>query len=1113
MKNAAAHAYDVAVIGAGPVGCVAAVAHARRGARVALLEANPNSANRLAGEWLHPTALSILASFGISRPASGEIYPNGRGFAVFPEDGSDAIILPYAEGATGLSIDHERLVTHLRTQAAALSLVTYLPCVRATAIDGHDIHILDDATGPEILRAERIVGADGRNSLVRAAAGLQAPTLAISRMAAVRLRDAELPMEGYGHVFLGGPGPLLVYRIDIDTVRMIMDLPHDLRGAGQRNAYLWEAFSPLLPASFRIAFAAALRTGEVTHGVNRLLPRQAYGGGHLYIVGDAVGYNHPLTAVGMTLGFQDAACLAGADSVAEYAKKRARDSRVPELLSEGLRDAFAGHTRDTVLVRSAIYALWRGSAHERARTMRFLACADTDLRRFAVPFAKTLGLALLALAREMPRASGRRQTLATGWRIARRAMLLVRDDLPGFIRSGQGHADPRPTFDPGLPPAPAGEALARASAVLVSAQKADGGWEGEMVWCPMITAQYTITWHMLGLELPQAHRPLILRQFQSTQLAGGLWGLHEHAEPSLFVTALIYVAARILGSNADDPMLAAALTFIRREGAVAIPTWGKVWLSMLGLYDWSGLAPMPPELWRLPPWLPTHPGKLYCHTRLIYLAMSIVYADRYVAPPTSLTPRLREELYAGAFAQTDWVVARDKLRRADLVQPPGRVLRAARWGLDLLERRHRPEARKSLLAELRERIRWELRTTDHTSISPVSGLLNIIALKTADGADVDATRAIEKFAGWIWRDDVAGLRVTGARSISWDTAFALQALAAAPSGTAVARAVNRGTAFLVSQQIRQSFGGFADNFRIDPSGGWCFAGSWHGWPVSDCTAEALSAFAATGTHGAYADVVIEGTRFLLRCQNPDGGFGSYEPRRTRIDLEIANPAEIFANSMTERSYVECTASCLCALSETLQLCPADLRAAAEHASERAVQRLLQAQRMDGSFEGAWGVYFVYGTLFGIRGLLAGGLPGSHPAVRKACRWLLARQRPDGGFGESHLAALSHSYVPAARGQIIQTAWALLALLQAGDPEWPAIEAAARFLIARQTSDGSWPREQMVGIFFHTALLHYDLYRCYFPLWALSLYETRRLARTELFGAPKMAAPEDLAQAH
>ena len=78
--------------------------------------------------------------------------------------------------------------------------------------------------------------------------------------------------------------------------------------------------------------------------------------------------------------------------------------------------------------------------------------------------------------------------------------------------------------------------------------------------------------------------------------------------------------------------------------------------------------------------------------------------------------------------------------------------------------------------------------------------------------------------------------------------------------------------------------------------------------------------------------------------------------------------------------------------------------------------------------------------------------------------------------------------------MIQTAWALSALLEAEDPDWDSIERAAHFLAAKAAQDGSWPKEDPAGIFFFTALLHYEMYRAYFPVWALGLYETRRLAR-------------------
>ena len=92
--------------------------------------------------------------------------------------------------------------------------------------------------------------------------------------------------------------------------------------------------------------------------------------------------------------------------------------------------------------------------------------------------------------------------------------------------------------------------------------------------------------------------------------------------------------------------------------------------------------------------------------------------------------------------------------------------------------------------------------------------------------------------------------------------------------------------------------------------------------------------------------------------------------------------------------------------------------------------------------------------------------------------------------------LSTSGAPAHGGvgstdQAIQTAWALMALLEADDPDWAAFSRGAQFLLETQGADGGWPKQDMAGVFFRTALLGYVLYRQYFPLHALGLYEHRR----------------------
>ena len=95
----------------------------------------------------------------------------------------------------------------------------------------------------------------------------------------------------------------------------------------------------------------------------------------------------------------------------------------------------------------------------------------------------------------------------------------------------------------------------------------------------------------------------------------GGWGLHIEGHSVMFCTVLSYVCMRILGQGPDggqDNACARARKWILDHGgATHIPSWGKTWLSIFGVCDWSASNPMPPEFWILPSFLPMHPGLLF----------------------------------------------------------------------------------------------------------------------------------------------------------------------------------------------------------------------------------------------------------------------------------------------------------------------------------------------------------------------------------------------------------------------------------------------------------------------------------------------------------------------
>ena len=84
----------------------------------------------------------------------------------------------------------------------------------------------------------------------------------------------------------------------------------------------------------------------------------------------------------------------------------------------------------------------------------------------------------------------------------------------------------------------------------------------------------------------------------------------------------------------------------------------------------------------------------------------------------------------------------------------------------------------------------------------------------------------------------------------------------------------------------------------------------------------------------------------------------------------------------------------------------------------------------------------------------------------------------------------------------QTAWALLGLMAAGEPDNPAVAGGIAYLASTQGEDGFWSEP------FHTATgfprvfyLRYHGYSKFFPLWALARYRNlkRGNSRGAIFG--------------
>ncbi|MGB8298445.1 MAG: terpene cyclase/mutase family protein [Polyangia bacterium] len=641
-------------------------------------------------------------------------------------------------------------------------------------------------------------------------------------------------------------------------------------------------------------------------------------------------------------------------------------------------------------------------------------------------------------------------------------------------------------------------AVARGLDFLASQQEADGAWRGDYGGPMFLLPMYVAARHIGQRPIEPRRRDGMLAYLSANQQRDGSFGLHVEGSGCQFTTVLCYVAFRLLGLPPDDERVARARAFIHAHGtALACASWGKFTLALLNLYEYDGLQPVLPELWLLPASLPFHPSRLWCHCRQVYLPMAHLYGMKARMPADELMHALRREIYDRPYDSIRFAEHRNTIAPSDVYEPASAALKALNFFTGLYERMHARALRERSLTRLLDHIEYEDRATQFIRIGPVNAVLNTLVHHFQSPNSEVTERSFATLEGYLW-DGHDGTKMNGYNSTAlWDTAFAAQAMLEAPVGTAPRETLQRAHAFVANNQVLEDLPDHRRYYRHQCRGGWPFSDRAHGWPITDCTAEGLTASLMLEHAGLPAlpeERILDAVKLLLTWQNRDGGWATYEKQRGGRWLDRLNPAHVFGDIMVDHSYAECTAAAL----HSLALCQRYFAARPDRANDDLVQRragtairrgerfLRNCQRADGSWEGSWGVCFTYGTWFGVRGLLAAGAQSHDAALQRACQFLFQQQNADGGWGESGDSCRERRYLTSA-SHAVNTAWALLTLVMAGEAHDPRCERAAGFLVTTQLDNGDWPRQTLSGVFNKTALINYENYRRIFPVWALARF--------------------------
>ncbi|KAL4808151.1 terpene synthase [Aspergillus unguis] len=624
----------------------------------------------------------------------------------------------------------------------------------------------------------------------------------------------------------------------------------------------------------------------------------------------------------------------------------------------------------------------------------------------------------------------------------------------------------------------------------------DGHWGCGYGGPSFLLAGIVIAMYITETEIPPQWKAEIIRYLSNTVNEDGGWGLHSAGASTVFATTLYYVTLRILGLEPSHSLTSKARARLHAlGGAVGIPQWGKIWMALLNLYSWGGINPIPPELWLLPDWIPFHPWRWWVQCRVVYLPVSYLYANKVTMPLNPLIASLRQEIYTQAYDDIRFEKYRDTVAATDLKKPISGLLRAANMCLRFWERYIRPDCIAQWANErVYALIQREDENTSYNCLAPVNKAFHMVSVWYSDGANSSRMRRHrEKIPSYMWVGE-KGMTCSGTNGVQvWDTAFSIQAMVEA--GTAMLPdfrpTLKHALEYLDISQLREDL---ADAYRQPRKGGWPFSTRDNGYIVSDCSAEALKAVLMLQEECHY-DKIISDDRLrdcvdsLLLMQNPDGGFSSYEPTRSSTLLEYLNASEVFDRIMVEYSYPECTTAVVTALSLFSRYFPSYRPTEINGVIERAVRYVTEAQRPDGSWYGSWGVCFTYASFFAMQCLeVVNQTWQTSSEVRKCCKFLLSKQKEDGGWGEHYTSCEQEEYIDHEQSQVVNTAWACLALMHARYPYKEDIEKGLKFIMSRQQRNGEWCQEDVEGVFNNTCMIGYPNYKLYFTAWALGRYD-------------------------